>query len=29
MGCEAYINDDLLDDPWCQSCIDSYLDITD
>jgi len=29
MGCDAYINDDLLDDPWCQSCIDSYLDITD
>jgi hypothetical protein len=29
MGCKAYINDDLLEDPWCQSCINSYSDIKD
>jgi hypothetical protein len=29
MGCEAYINDDLAEDSWCQSCINSYSDITD
>ena len=29
MGCEAYIDNDLAEDPWCQSCIDSYSDITE
>jgi len=29
MGCEAYLNDDLYDNPWCQSCIDSQKDFTD
>jgi hypothetical protein len=29
MGCEAYIDDDLLEDPWYESWINSYLDITD
>jgi hypothetical protein len=28
MGCEAYINDDLLEDACCQSGIVSYSDIT-
>jgi len=29
MGCEAYIDRDLTEDPWYQSCIDSYSDLTD
>ena len=29
MGCEAYLNDDLYDNPCCQSCIDSQKDFTD
>jgi len=29
MGCEVYIDNDLYDDPWCQSCINSNSDITD
>jgi len=29
MGCEAYLDDDLYDNPWCQSCIDSYSDSMD
>lgn len=28
MGCEAYIDDDLLEGPWCESCINSYSDTT-
>jgi hypothetical protein len=27
-GCEANIDDDLFENQWCQSCIDSYSDIT-
>jgi len=29
MGCEVYIDDDLYNDPWCQSCIDFYSDFMD